>query len=387
VCAGGWLSWQEALAKTASRLRMHAANPEEPALILFTSGSTGRPKGVTLSHKAVAAFVRWSAREFAISPKDRLGCPSSLNFDLSTFDIFNMALCGAACVIIPEEIVWLPRFLAQYLAQQRISAWYFVPSLLSRLLAEKRFVLGEFPDLRLAIFAGEVLAGRDVARLRSVVPQAAVYNLYGPTETNVVTWHRVPDAFNADEPLPIGRACPYAELVLETEGEENEAGKPAGELLVAGDSLMLGYWNRPLDTERAFVEVGGTGGALRRFYRTGDRVSQGGNAGEYLFIGRKDRQVKRRGYRIELGEIESALRRHPAVSEAAAIAAGPDSSRTEIIAFVSGEASAAIPALEFRKHCAGLLPVYMMPDRITCLPAIPKSDRGKTDYGALAAMV
>ena len=77
---------------------------EDPAVILFTSGSTGRPKGVVLSHRAVAAFVRWSAAEFGIVPADRIACPSPLGFDLSTFDLFNMALTGATCVLAPENI-------------------------------------------------------------------------------------------------------------------------------------------------------------------------------------------------------------------------------------------------------------------------------------------
>jgi amino acid adenylation domain-containing protein len=387
VREGKGLSWHEALAGRGSRWRESPVLPEDPALILFTSGSTGRPKGVTLSHKAVAAFVRWSAHEFAIDERDRLGCPSSLNFDLSTFDIFNMALCGAACVIIPEQIVWMPRFLAQFMAIQRITAWYCVPSLLSSLLAEKNFANGHFPDLRLAIFAGEVLPGRDVERLRTIVPDAALYNLYGPTETNVVTWYRVPDGFAPDHPVPIGNACPYAELKFDPAGVERGDGEETGDLLVAGDSLMLGYWNSPLETAKAFVDCSGNGESLKRFYRTGDRVSLDLTTGHYVFVGRKDRQVKRRGYRIELGEIENALRRHPGILEAAVISTQDEHSKTSIIAFVRGDSHAPISSVEIRTHCTRYLPAYMMPDRITFLTVIPRSSRGKTDYAALAEML
>ncbi len=106
----------------------------DPALILFTSGSTGRPKGVVLSHCAVSAFVRWSAREFQICSADRIACPSPLSFDLSTFDIFNMALCGATCVLVPGHIVWMPRFLVQFVHEARITCWYSVPSILAGML-------------------------------------------------------------------------------------------------------------------------------------------------------------------------------------------------------------------------------------------------------------
>jgi amino acid adenylation domain-containing protein len=381
------LSWQEALAGRGSRLAETDIQPEDPALILFTSGSTGRPKGVTLSHKAVAAFIQWSAHECEIAAHDRLGCPSALNFDLSTFDIFNMALCGATCVIVPEQIVWLPRFLAQFMSAQRITAWYCVPSILSGLLAERTFVQGRFPDLRLALFAGEVLPGRDVDKLRTVVPGAAVYNLYGPTETNVVTWYRVPEDFAPDRPVPIGSACPYAELMLDPDSVEKGEGEESGDLLVAGDSLMLGYWNNPGETAKAFVDSAADGTSCKRFYRTGDRVSLDPAARRYTFVGRKDRQVKRRGYRIELGEIENALRTHAGILEAAVIAAQDQHLRTRIVAFVLADPLVPVSMVEIRAHCTRRLPAYMIPDQITFLSSIPRNSRGKMDYPALAEMV
>ena len=116
--------------RSADAAGRSACATEDAAVILFTSGSTGRPKGVVLSHRAVAAFVRWSAAEFGIAPADRIACPSPLGFDLSTFDLFNMALCGASCVLVPENIAWMPRFLVRYAAEKHVTVWYSVPSIL-----------------------------------------------------------------------------------------------------------------------------------------------------------------------------------------------------------------------------------------------------------------
>ena len=121
---------------------------------------------------AVSAFVKWTAREFQISSIDRIACPSPLGFDLSTFDIFNMALCGATCVLVPDHIVWMPRFLVQFLLQARITCWYSVPSILTGMLQEGRFAEHEYPDLRVILFAGEVFPGPGLARLQAAVPQA-----------------------------------------------------------------------------------------------------------------------------------------------------------------------------------------------------------------------
>jgi L-proline---[L-prolyl-carrier protein] ligase len=343
----------------------------DPALILFTSGSTGRPKGVVLSHRAVSAFVKWSAREFQISSTDRIACPSPLSFDLSTFDIFNMALCGATCVLVPGHSVWMPRFLVQFVREARITCWYSVPSILAGMLEEGRMAQHDYPSLRVILFAGEVFRSANVARLQASVPQAACVNLYGPTETNVITWYLVPRAFDGSQPPPIGQACPYARVRVDV---------ASGELLAGGDSLMSGYWNRPEETQHAFVDLEGT-----RYYRTGDRVSHAPD-GNYLFLGRLDRQIKRRGFRIELGEIEAALAAQDDILEAAAVAVEDGKMGTAIIAFVRPRSAGAVSLVEVKAHCARTLPLYTVPDHIVFLDVIPKGSRGKIDYIALARM-
>jgi amino acid adenylation domain-containing protein len=343
------------------------ADAGDPAFILFTSGSTGRPKGVVLSHRAVSAFVKWSAREFQICSGDRIACPSPLSFDLSTLDIFNMALCGATCVLVPSDIVWMPRFLVQFVRDARVTLWYSVPSILAGMLDEGRLERHEYPDLRVILFAGEVFRGQDVVRLQAAVPQAVCANLYGPTETNVVTWCRVPRGFDGSQPLPIGQPCPYATLTIDA---------TSGELLAGGDSLMSGYWNRPEDTQRAFISLEG-----KRYYRTGDRVSRAPDR-NYRFLGRLDRQVKRRGFRIELGEIETALTSREDILEAAAVAVDNGNGGTAIIAFIRAR-STGVTLVEVKAHCARTLPLYMLPDHVMFLDAIPKGSRGKIDYIAL----
>jgi amino acid adenylation domain-containing protein len=370
-----WQSTPEALTRMAHARgdSLPRADAGDPAFILFTSGSTGRPKGVVLSHRAVSAFVKWSAREFQICPTDRIACPSPLSFDLSTFDIFNMALCGATCVLVPGYIVWMPRFLVQFVRQARITCWYSVPSILAGMLQDGRLAEHDYPGLRVILFAGEVFAGPDVARLQAAIPQAVCANLYGPTETNVVTWYRVPRDFDGSQPLPIGHPCPYATVMVDA---------PTGELLAGGDSLMSGYWGRSEETQRAFVTLAG-----KRYYRTGDRVSVAPD-GSYFFLGRLDRQVKRRGFRIELGEIEAALVRQKDILEAAAVAAevNVDNGQigTCITAFVRARSAGAVTLVEAKAHCARTLPPYMLPDRIVFLNAMPKGSRGKIDYTALA---
>jgi amino acid adenylation domain-containing protein len=364
---GANIPWQSSAA-LAGEDSLPKADANDPAFILFTSGSTGRPKGVILSHRAVSAFVKWTASEFQVCSADRIACPAPLGFDLSTFDIFNMALRGATCVLVSEHIVWMPRFLVQFMREARITCWYSVPSILTGMLEQGRFAQYEYPDLRVCLFAGEVFPGPNVARLQAAVPHAVCANLYGPTETNVVTWCRVPHGFDGSQQLPIGHPCPYATVAVDA---------PSGELLAGGDSLMSGYWNRPEDTERAFVSLEGN-----QYYRTGDRVSLAPD-GNYLFVGRLDRQVKRRGFRIELGEIEAALVRKEGILQAAAVATEDGRKGTTITAFVCLRSAGAVTLIDAKAHCARILPPYMLPDHLVFLNALPKGGRGKIDYMAL----
>jgi amino acid adenylation domain-containing protein len=365
---GATIAWPAQAAREADPALLTRITAEDTALILFTSGSTGQPKGVELSHRAVSAFVRWSAREFQIASTDRIACPSPLGFDLSTFDIFNMALCGATAVLVPDNIAWMPRFLVQFLHQARISCWYSVPSILAGMLREGGMAAHSYPDLRLIFFAGEVFPAPALAKLQAAVPHVLCANLYGPTETNVVTWCRVPPSFDGSQPLPIGHPCPYAAVRID---------ESSGELLAGGDSLMRGYWNRPEETARCLVTLDGI-----RYYRTGDRVAPAPGGG-YLFIGRLDRQVKRRGFRIELGEIEAALQSHEDILEAAVVAVEDGQMGVWIAAFLRLGAPGAVTLADLKAFCGRRLPPYMLPDRIVFLDAIAKGNRGKTDYLAL----
>jgi len=365
---GAGIAWPAPPVRESDLSLLPAMTAEDTAFILFTSGSTGRPKGVELSHRAVSAFVRWTAQEFQISSRDRIACPSPLGFDLSTFDIFNMALCGATAVMVPENIVWMPRFLVQFLREARISCWYSVPSILAGMLREGRMAAHSYSDLRLILFAGEVFPAPMLAKLQAAVPHVDCANLYGPTETNVVTWRRVPPGFDGAQPLPIGHPCPYAKVRID---------ESSGELLAGGESLMRGYWNRPDETARSMVTLDGV-----CYYRTGDRVSLAPD-GSFLFIGRLDRQVKRRGFRIELGEIESALVSHEDILEAAVVAVEDEQKGVGIAAFIRLSAPGAVTLADLKAFCGRRLPPYMLPDRIVFLDEIAKGNRGKIDYLAL----
>jgi acyl-CoA synthetase (AMP-forming)/AMP-acid ligase II len=138
-----------------------------------------------------------------------------------------------------------------------------------------------------------------------------------------------------------------------------------------------GYWNRPDDNARVFRMVDG-----KRYYNTGDVVRRDVN-GEFIFLGRRDRMVKRRGYRVELGEIEHALYRHPKLREVGVISLASETG-VRIVACYAGEQPAP-SVVELKQFASRELPVYMIPDEFRHFEHLPSTSTGKMDYQRLKA--
>jgi amino acid adenylation domain-containing protein len=356
------------------------------AYILYTSGSTGTPKGVMITHRNALAFVDWAVREFAVGEADRLSSHAPLHFDLSIFDIFAALKAGASLALIPDGTSTFPIRLAEWIAKNRITVWYSVPSILTQLLQKGRLERHDFSALRLVLFAGEVFPTRYLRGVMAALPAAEFCNLYGPTETNVITWYRVPPLPEDESaPIPIGRACANTDLLIVADdgSRVTEPGRE-GELCARGPTVAQGYWADPERTERGFVRNPFQPAYVERVYRTGDIVSLRRD-GNLLFLGRRDRMVKSRGYRIELDEIESVIYQHPQVKEAAVIAVPDEQIGSRIHAFLACSDAEADPIAAVREHCGARLPRYMLPESFELLPELPKTSTGKVDRTALSA--
>jgi natural product biosynthesis luciferase-like monooxygenase protein len=236
-------------------------------------------------------------------------------------------------------------------------------------------------SLRHLFVGGEAFPAALAERLRELIPEGRITNMYGPTETTI--WSTTHELGASDVSVPIGR--PIANTLLYI---VDESGNPVpvgvtGELLIGGRGVVRGYLNRPDLTAERFIpnRFSEDGGCL---YRTGD-LARYRPDGSVEFIGRVDQQVKVRGHRIELGEIEAELRRHPSVREAAVVLREESEGDRRIVAYLAANGGPPPRVDELRGHLRSQLPEVMIPAAWVVLEALPLTPNGKIDRKALPA--
>lgn len=353
-------------------------DPDDACFVIYTSGSTGRPKGVRSPHRSTAVMMHWLHRDHPFASGERFSHRTTLNFIVSVWEIFGPLLAGSPLVIAPPAVGGDAAALVRHLAQSQASRVVVVPTLV-RAMVETMEATGQIlPALRRWISVGEPFP-RDLAlRWRAVAPQALLLNLYGCSEAHSAACHVL-----AGEPgpvpfIPIGRELPGRRVHVTDANRQPLGEGEEGEIWIAGDGLSTGYINQPELTAERFGPIPELGVALA--YRTGDRGMRLAN-GEFIMLGRADRQVKIRGHRVELQEIEATLRGHPAVSHAA-VTVREIGGEPELAAYVVVRDDA-MTRSELREHLRNQLPAAMVPAAIAILPVLPTNPNGKLDLMAL----
>lgn len=350
-----------------------AHRPHQLAYVIYTSGSTGTPKGVAIEHRQAVNFITWGAAAFAPEHTARTYFATSLNFDLSIFELF-VPLCTGGCVRIVGNALDIAS------APADGTLINTVPSAISALLDMD----GVPASVRTINLAGEPLQPRLVEQIFARTAVEAVCNLYGPTETTTYsTWVRVArgQLFMGD----IGRPLANTRIYLLDEHGNLVPDGAIGELYIGGAGVARGYLGRPEQTAERFVADPFVGEAGARMYRTGD-LGRWCPDGRIEYHGRNDFQLKIRGFRIELGEIEAALTAHPAIDACVVVARADGAADPVLVAYYTcTKGAVGADAVELRHHLSGSLLAHAVPAAFVRLERLPQTPNGKVDRAALPA--
>jgi acyl-coenzyme A synthetase/AMP-(fatty) acid ligase len=326
-------------------------DPDDPAVIIFTSGTTGDPKGVVYPQRYLIG-QRLQAEHWVGARKGELAwCTAAPGWSKSTRNVFIAPwLRGAAALI--HDARFDPEERLAVIEREGVNVLCQAPTEY-RILA-KRTRLRPLPSLRRMVSAGEPLNPEVIGAFREVMG-IGIGDGYGQTETGPVTGMR-PDEDDPARDGSMGRPLPGIEV------------------RVADGELQL----RPETVPTFFSRYLGEEPFAGEWWSTGDHVLQDED-GYLWFEGRDDDIIVSAGYRIGPFEVESALISHPAVAEAAAVAA-PDEERGSVVRAVvvlaNGDPSEELAA-ELQDHVKRVTAPYKYPRIVEFAEQLPKTSSGK----------
>lgn len=348
--------------------------------VLFTSGSTGTPKGVMSSHRAIIDFTEWLSEAFDVDDSFVFANQTGFFWSFSIYEIFQTLKNGATTHIIPSELFSYPGSLMQFLFDHSVNALVWVPSALCMLSMFRALNSPHLDDLKVVWFGGEVMPIAQLNRWTEAYPNTRFVNVYGGTETSdTCSCFEVNRKYEEGESLPIGKACRNKEMFLLDEDDNPVPAGELGEICVRGSGLSYGYYNDPARTAEVFVQNPLNPNYAETVYRMGD-IGRIDENGQFIYVCRKDSQIKHMGRRIELGEIEAAVAAAEGIDQYCCMY---DPERSRIWLFYTG----GITEVDLNQEIERLLPHYMRPAKRVWLEKMPLNLNGKIDRQALKRII
>lgn len=346
------------------------------AYILFTSGSTGKPKGVPITRNNLGGFMKafWKTG-ITIDETDRCLQAYEMTFDLSVQSYLVPLTKGACTYTVPHEVIKYS-YVFGLMDDHALTFTAMPPSLIRYL--RPYFDEIDVPAMRYCLLGAEASAVDLIAEWADCIPNAEIYNFYGPTEATIYcTYYRFPTdgtSKNLNGLMAIGKPMNGITALIVGENQQLLATGEKGELCISGEQLTQGYWENPEKNSEVFINIE-TEGKQERFYKTGDLCFKDAD-GDIMYSGRMDYQVKIQGYRIELGEIEHHAREFLQGQNAIAVTFEGVSQNTELALFVEGELANPDALVA---HLKTKIPAYMIPAKILSRDIFPVNNSGKID--------
>ncbi|RKX23124.1 MAG: AMP-dependent synthetase [Candidatus Zixiibacteriota bacterium] len=343
----------------------------ELAAIFYTSGSTGTPKGVKLSHKNLLSNTYATVEYLELKPEDRIMVILPFYYIYGNSLLLTHIASGGTIVI--NNNFMYPELILDTMEKEKVTGFSGVPSNFMILLNKSTFSKRKLESLRYFTQAGGSMAPEIIKRLMKAFPNKQIFIMYGQTEASPRVTYLPPDRLS-EKIGSIGIPIPGVDVrIMNEEGFEVPTGE-VGELTVAGDNVMLGYWNKDDEENQVIKE--------NRLY-TGDFAKK--DEDEYIYIiGRKKEIVKAAGNRVSTKEIEERILEHENVAEVAVLGVKDDILGEAVKAVVVLKEGCVGTSRDIQKFCREKLADFMVPKYIEFTDALPKHQSGKIDKTKLA---
>lgn len=355
---------------------MVEVSPDDIVYMIYTSGSTGKPKGVLLRHRGIVNYVTPEPSvphtHAIVNNCSTVGSITTVAFDMALKE-WGIALSnGLTLVFADDEQSNDPVALADLFVANGVDYFNTTPSRMQQYME-----LDTFCDMlsgcKVVICGAEKYPENLLARIRSISPDAEIFNTYGPTEITVSSNAAcLTHADNVTVGPPLRN---YIEHIVDADDNLLPPGV-IGELLIGGDNIALGYNANPEQTSKAFIQYKGM-----PTYRSGD-YARWDKDGNVVILGRKDTQVKLRGLRIELGEIERVLGSIPGVGMSH-IMIRKVAGRENLIAYYALKPGIVLSQEEIKGRMSEKLTDYMLPSFFVEMQQMPLTPNGKINVREL----
>ncbi|MBA94308.1 MAG: hypothetical protein CMP21_00885 [Rickettsiales bacterium] len=351
------------------------------AYIIYTSGSTGEPKGVCITYEAYSAYIEWTKRYFNSYKQNKaLLITAELTFDITMGDIAFALAFGTAIFVSPD-----PKNIFTHLKMiqaHKIDTFYSVPTthqLLFSFVKQKRNL--DISSISLILSGGESFSPALPKLIKTLLPEAHFYNVYGPTEVTIncvaCRLDNQLDSLN-QYGVPIGKPFDHLNaIIIDKDNQIITTDSSTGQLCINGIQTMKGYLNDEHLTKNSFITINN-----KLYYKTGDLVQKNKKNHLLYIFGRIDDLVKIKGYRINPNEITTILLENEQISAATTILIEEET--PYFISFIKGPNSL---ENQLFKNISKKLPTYMHPKQLIFLSEFPLNNSGKIDKSALLKIV
>jgi len=346
------------------------ATKSDPAWIFYTSGTTGFPKGAILSHHTLLFMgMTYYADIEYVAPGQTMLHAAPLSHGSGLYMLPHLLAGGHQIIMRHFDAAAV----VQAMGEHPAVSMFVVPTMLTRMAQAARAIPGWQGQISSLIYGGAPMYVSDLMEAMDVLG-TNLYQLFGQGETPMTAtglsrFEHAKAYAERDLAALATTGGPRYGLqirIVDEAGQELPSGQ-AGEILVRGDSVMLGYWNNPQATAKTLRDG---------WLWTGD-IGRLDSRGRLELIDRSKDMIISGGSNIYPREVEETLLTHPAIDECSVIGRAHPDMGEEVVAFIVCHPGRHASPEDLDQLCLGNLARYKRPRAYRYIDALPKSSYGK----------